>query len=1053
MKENYEFTGLEIAVIGMAGRFPGAKNTREFWENLKNGVESITVFTDEQLKEAGISAELVENPNYIKAKGVLTGIEYFDPAFFNFTPKEAEIMDPQLRIFFECAWHALEDAGYNPGTYNGDIGVYAGNGVNHYWVAKTIFARQFQAFGKFKADLLNTHFSTRLSYHLNLKGPSLTINTTCSTSLVTIHTACLALLANECDMALAGGVSLDLPQESGYLFMEGLILAPDGHCRAFDAEARGTVVGSGAGVVVLKRLEDAQADGDHIYALVKGSAINNDGWRKVGYTAPSVEGQAQTTRAAQINAAIDPATIGYLETHGTGTDLGDVVEIEALTRVFKRNEKKSIAIGSVKTNVGHLDTAAGVAGFIKTVLALNHRQIPPSLHFKKPNPKIDFENSPFYVITRLENWENREYPLRAGVSSFGLGGTNAHVILEEAPRPAGETATVSRDPSPALSPCRLLLLSAKNPALLDQMNRNLAGFLQENPGLDLVDIAYTLQVGRRALPCRQMALCSSREEAVDRLSQPGKSKKVKFSYLKKSDPPVIFLLPGQGSQYPGMGIELYRKVPEFRRHLGECFERLTPLLGFDIKEVLYPAARPDGSGQSDKSNTSDTSDRSGQIDRTEITQPLVFAFEYALARVLMGWGIKPWAMIGYSMGEYIAACLSGVFSLEDALKIVVLRGQLLRSTPPATMLSIPLPVEEIRELLADYKEISLAIINGPTSIVAGPVPAVAELEKRLKERRLICAAINLAHAVHSPLMEPIRREFEDRLGEISFHTPQIPYISNLSGDWITVEQATSPGYWAEHLCTTVRFADGVKKLLAEESAIFIEVGPGRLLSNIVRHHLDPAKKNGPRVVSLVKHQQEKVADDYLLLEKIGELWLHGVNVDWVGFNAREKPGRVSLPGYPFERKRYWIDEDPFAAASRLGSPQEQVPEKKPEPDGQTRQIREETEPAPGMVPEFYEVEAEEYVAPRDEVEQITAEVWQEFLGFDRISIDSNFFEINGDSLTATQLVTRLQHIYPVEISLEDFLLEPTIAQLAEMIRTSLIEKVKSLSDEELDQII
>ncbi|MCP5102653.1 MAG: acyltransferase domain-containing protein [bacterium] len=1036
-----EATGLEIAVIGMAGRFPGAGSVSEFWENIKNGVESITFFSDEQLKETGVDPPLLENPDFVRAKGVLEGIEFFEPLFFNFTPNEAEIMDPQLRVFLECSWEALENAGYDPGRYDGAIGLYSGNAPNHYWVTKTMFNSKYYLFGQFKADLLNTQFSTWVSYHLNLKGPSLTIRTACSTSLVTIHTACLALLSSECDMALAGGVAIGLPQVSGYLYQEGMVGSPDGHCRAFDAGAKGTVSGNGAAVVVLKRLEDALEDGDYIYALVKGTSINNDGIRKVGFTAPSVEGQSEVIRAAYLMAEVEPQTVNYIETHGTGTELGDPVEIEALNMVFNAAEKGSIPIGSVKTNVGHLDAAAGAAGFIKAVMTLKDRRVPPNLHFTSPNPQIDFKNSPFFVNTRLVDLETPKTgnPLRAGVSSFGLGGTNVHAVLEEwSPRSPlyreQEGGPVSRD-------YQLVLLSAMTKTALETLTANMVDYFKENPGINLADAVYTLQVGRKSLPFKRMTLISTGNEvgATDALTV--HAKKIKTFYSRVRERPVIFLLSGQGSQYVAMGRDLYRKETYFRETVDRCFEIVNPLVGSDLKEVLYP---------NPASEPIDPATVSEDIHRTELTQPVVFIFEYALAKLLMKWGINPRAMIGYSMGEYVAACLSGVFSLEDALKLVTVRGQLMKQTPDAAMLSVPLPEEELAPLLEGNSEVSLAIVNGLSCVVTGTAGAVEAFENRMREKRLLCAPINMGRAVHSPLMETVRETFENRVGEVTLNAPQIPYISNVGGNWITVEEAVDPGYWGKHLCNTVRFSDGIKELLKMENAVFIEIGPGRVLSNIVRQLSPPGKKGGYKIVNTVKHQQEEdITDDYFLLSKVGEIWLYGVSIDWSEFYAGEKRHRIPLPTYPFERRRYWSDEDPFKKLAQLLQA--------PEGRSLREELREmsstpEPPPSPEVEPYEYEYEEEGYEAPRDELEQTIARLWQDFLGFERIGVNDNFFDINGDSLTATQLITRLQQIYPVEISLQLFFEDPTIAHLAVVIKELLVERVKELSEEELEEL-
>jgi acyl transferase domain-containing protein len=1029
MNDVKEETGLEIAVIGMAGRLPGARNISEFWENLENGVESIAFFSDEELQKNGVGAAALEHPGYVRAKGVLEEIEYFDPAFFNFTPGEAELMDPQLRVFLECAWHALEDGGYDPGSHDGAIGLYAGNAINHYWIAKTMFNKKYYLFGQFKADLLNTHFSTQVSYHLNLKGPGLTIQTACSTSLVTIHQACLALLSSECDMALAGGVSLSLPQQSGFIFQEGMVGSPDGHCRPFDARGKGTISGSGAGVVLLKRLEDAQEDGDHIYALIKGSAINNDGVRKVGYTAPSVEGQAEAIRAAYVMAEVEPAEVSYIETHGTATELGDPVEMEALSMVFHDAPPQSIAIGSVKSNLGHLDSASGVTGFIKTALSLHHRRIPASLHFETPNPKIGFKGGPFYVNTGLQEWQSQNGgPLRAGVSSFGLGGTNAHVVLEEYRDKA------AAEPSPPMREHMLMLLSGHTAAGLERQTENLSGYLEQLEDPLFPDAAYTLQTGRKPLPYRRMLLCSNREEALDLLKDKGR--KVKTFHTRTVNPPVVFLFSGQGAQYAEMGMDLYRKEKDFRLEMDRCFDILKSLVDMDLKEVLYI-------------NPPEDEEELGELlNRTEITQPVVFAFEYALAKLLMKWGIRPAAMTGYSMGEYLAACISGVFSLEDALKLVVARGKLMQQTPAASMLSVPLPEEQVSELLVPGDGVTIAIRNGPTTIVTGETAAIDTFEEQMKQKRLLCAPVNMGHAVHSPLMESIRGAFEGEVAAFTLNAPQIPYVSNVTADWISAEEAADPGYYGRHMCGTVRFSESIDRLLTMENAVFVEIGPGRLLSNILRQH---AQESGQparhRVVNVVKHQQEKAPDDYYLAAKLGELWLYGVNIDWQAFYGEEKRRKLSLPLYEFEKKRFWIDEDPF----------KQLMEKisgAPAPETAVEEAPEQDTPDEVEVEEefYYGFDEAHYEVPRDELEQAVAQLWQDFLGFERIGIQDNFFEINGDSLTATQLISRLQQVYPVEISLQDFFEEPTIAHLSERIRELLVEKVKSLSEEELDSL-
>ena len=912
----------KIAVIGMAGRFPGAKDIDEFWDNIKNGVESISFFSTRELEQGGADPQSSQDPNYVRANGVLADIEYFDAAFFKYSPNEAEMMDPQLRLLHECSWEALENAGYNPDAYDGYIGIYAGNAPNPFWLALTYLNQR--PTNALDTIFLNQNYSTKVSYKLNLKGPSVIVQTACSTSLVAIHFACQGLINGECDMALAGGVSIALPDRGGYLYQEGMILSRDGHCRTFDANAGGTIFGNGVGLVVLKPLDNALAEGDAIDAVIKGSAINNDGNRKVGITAPSVEGEAEVIAAAQGVADAAPESFGYIEAHGTGTSLGDPVEIEALKLAFDTDKTKYCAIGSVKTNVGHLNSAAGVAGFIKTVLALKHEMIPPSLHFDSPNLGIDFENSPFFVNTKLMEWKRNGQPLRAGVNSFGIGGTNAHVILEEAPEGTRGLAPLSNRQH------QLILLSAKTEPALERMTQNLAEYLKKNllnrgnhenpinPGPTLADAAYTLRVGRKTFKYRRMFVGSRPEELTDIGS-------TRVFAAEEGSKPVVFMFAGQGTQYVNMGWDLYRTEPVFRQEMNRCFEILKPIMDYDIKEIIYPSDRSDRSDQSDKSDQSDWADI--LMNQTEIAQPLLFAFEYSLAKLLMEWGIRPTALIGYSFGEYIAACISGVFSLEDALEIITTRGELMRKTPPGAMLSVPLPEKEIKPLLSNYQDISLSIVNDPSCIVGGSPGDVEAFEREMKERRLICGRVNTSHAVHSLLMNPIREEFEKRIGEFTLNPPQIPYLSNVSGDWISGQEAVNPRYWGKHMCSTARFSDGIKKLLKEDKAVFIEIGPGRVLGNLVRQHAD--NKTGQMVLNLVRHQEEKVSDDYYLLKKIGQLWLYGMDIDGACFYGKEKRQRIHLPSYPFERERFWLEGDPLKIGKEKSLPGA-APGKKPD---------------------------------------------------------------------------------------------------------------------------
>jgi acyl transferase domain-containing protein/thioesterase domain-containing protein/acyl carrier protein len=899
MSNNHCKTGLEIAVVGMAGRFPGACNIDQFWFNLKNGVESVTFYSNEELLDAGIATGLLEDPNYVKSGGgLLADKEYFDAHFFGYSPVEAELMDPQVRIFHECVWHALEDAGYDPFSYDELIGLYAGASFNIFWESLVMFSGRIDTLGGFATMLLLDRDSlcTRISYHLNLKGPSVVVKTACSTSLVAVHMACQAILNGECDMALAGGVTAIQLTKSGYLYREGMIASPDGHCRAFDAQAKGIIAGDGVGVVILKRLEEAITHRDNIYAVIKGTAINNDGIRKAGYTAPSIEGQSQVIAEALQLANVEPETVTYVETHGTGTTMGDPIEMESLKLAFNTDKKQYCRIGSVKTNIGHLDSAAGVTSLIKTVLALKHKLIPPSLNFKNPNPKFDFENSPFYVNTELSEWKCDGHPLRAGVSSFGIGGTNAHAVLEE---------ITGIDPSSGSRTWKLLILSAKTQAALERTTANLLEFLKNNPGINLADVAYTLQVGRKSFPYRRMALGPDVAGVIETLSSVGLGN-LQSAYIKEERLYIIFMFSGLGSQYVNMGLSLYKNEPLFQEEIDRCFDILEPLMGYDMKEILYPEIK----AAKEKEKRLANSDKMNQF---VIAQAVVFIFEYALAKLLMKWGIKPHAMIGYSFGEYTASCMSGVFSLEDALKMIVVRGQLIGQMPPGSMLSVPLPMDELKPLLSN--KLSIAIDNGSSCIVAGPDMAINEFEEQLKKKKYICLKLPNSYALHSKMMKPILEKFEKHVERIELNIPQIPYISNLTGKWITAQEVTKPSYWVNHLQETVRFAEGIEELKKKTNPIFIEIGPGRDLCVLVSRHKDKEANPGLRTVNLIPPLQQDIPHDRYMLSKIGQLWLYGVNIDWKEFYIREKRNRISLPVYPFARQRYWIDIDPFQQAT------------------------------------------------------------------------------------------------------------------------------------------
>ncbi len=902
-----------IAIIGIDGRFPGAKNIDEFWENLKNGRESITHLSDQELLAIGIDKTLIDNPNYVKAGGFLEDIDLFDANFFGYNPQEAAAIDPQHRIFLECAYSALENSGYNPDRYTGKIGIFAGVGWNNYLLFNLDRDEDFfkTALG-YQTVIGNEKdfLTTRISYLLNLKGISLDIQTACSTSLVATAMACQSLLTYQSDMALAGGISIASLKKTGYLYQQGGILSPDGHCRAFDAQAQGTVPGSGVGVVVLKRLEDALTDGDCIHAIIRGSAINNDGGDKIGYTAPSIDGQAEVIAEALALAGVEPETISYIETHGTGTVLGDPIEIAALNQVFgvRRGERPfALTLGSVKTNIGHLDAAAGITGLIKTVLALKHQQIPPSLHFQQANPKIDFANSPFYVNTELKEWQTAGYPRRAGVSSFGIGGTNVHVVLEE-------SSVISHQSSVELNGTRtnLLVISAKTESALETATDNLVAHLNKHSELDLGDVAYTLQMGRKEFNYRRMVVGKNVRDVAIAL-QNREPQRVLTHHTPQKRHSMIFMFPGQGSQYVNMGKELYATEPVFREWIDRCAVLLESELSLDLRSLIYPVeAIPVRAFAKLPKAYLDS-----PLQQTHIAQPAIFTIEYALAQLWMSWGIKPEAAIGHSIGEYVAATIAGVFSLEDALHLVARRGKLIQQMPTGSMLAVSLSETEIgtiRESSLLKDELSLAASNaGNLCVISGNDKAIALLETQLQDRGIECRHLHTSHAFHSSMMDGAIAPLAETVAKVKLNLPQMPFISCVTGTWITAEEATNPYYWAKHMRETVRFAAGVEELLQDSNCILLEVGAGRTLSTFVKHNSIQA--TGQIVLSSLPHPKETTGDKpngmaslrSFILNMLGRLWLAGVAIDWSNFSAQQQYQRVPLPSYPFERQRYWID--------------------------------------------------------------------------------------------------------------------------------------------------
>ena len=882
----------QVAIVGMAGRFPGADSLDEFWELLVQGRSGIRMLSEEELLEAGVSESTFSQPNYVPAYASFTDPTQFDARFFGYAPREAELIDPQHRVFLECAWAALEDAGYDSQQYDGTIGVYGGAALNSYVVNLHANSAVRDSTDPVQAVISNVMglMPTRVSYHLDLKGPSCGIQTGCSTALVAIHTACQSLLNHDCDMALGGGVTVSSATPQGYTYQTDSIAAPDGVCRAFDAQGQGTLFGNGIGLVVLKRLRAAVADGDHIYAVIKGSAINNDGADKVGLTAPSISGQATVIQAAIDQAGIDPTTISYVEGHGTGTPLGDPIEVAALNKVFgpglgqvpsNHSEQFRCPLGSVKTNLGHLDAAAGAAGLIKTVLALKHKVLPPSLNFTSPNPRIDFDQGPFFVNNQRTDWVS-ETARRAGVSSFGMGGTNAHVILEEAPvvEPS-ETSNETR-------PWQLVMVSAKTPTALENMRQQLATHLQAHPELSLTDVAYTLQIGRRAWPHRYVCLCQTTAAAIDLLTATESPLQLS-GQVEQDTPSVIFMFSGQSSQHINMALDLYETEPIFRKTINQCAN----LLGdrFPLLEALYPPTL--------------SHSPTLPLSHTANAQPTLFAIEYALAQTYLSWGIQPQAVIGHSIGEYVAACIAGIFSLEDALDVVLQRGKLMQGCPPGSMLSVLQPVDIVRSHLPADAEI--AVINSPQScVVSGPTKAIEDFKAYLEAQSIPCRLLETSHAFHSSLMESALTEFGQTLQRISLNAPQIEIISNVTGTWFTDTEATDPNYWTKHLRQTVLFSQGVTELLQFSHPIFLELGPGHTLTKLVQQHLPLEKRSPQAAIQSLPHPREQKPDTVTLMTALSKLWLAGVSIPWAKFYQGEKRHRLPLPTYPFERESYWI---------------------------------------------------------------------------------------------------------------------------------------------------
>ncbi|HEU5473872.1 MAG TPA: SDR family NAD(P)-dependent oxidoreductase [Actinophytocola sp.] len=909
----------KIAIIGMAGRFPGARDLGQFWHNLRTGVESVTTFSAEELLAAGVPAEAVHAPNYVPKRPVLDDVRGFDAAFFGYSPREAEITDPQHRAFLECCWEALEDGGYGSGDGRGRVGVFGGTNISTY-LLRILMASSTMDVGEVDAYQFvigndKDSLATTVSYKLGLSGPSLTIQTFCSTALVAVHLACQSLRHAECELALAGGVSIHTPDRVGHLYVPGGMESADGHVRTFDADAGGTMFGDGAGVVLLKRLADAVADGDTVHAVIRGSAINNDGSLKVGYTAPSVIGQAAVVADAMANAGVTAEDIGYVEAHGTATPLGDPIEVAALTRAFGETEHKQYCpIGSVKTNIGHLGAAAGISGLIKTTLALRHKQIPPSLNFRRPSPEIDFEDSPFYVNTELSTWETPAgRPRIAGLNSLGMGGTNVHVVLEEAP-PAAKPAA---PPNGSDRRYELIAVSGRNSAAADQAVNRLVDHLARRTDVPLRDVANTLQLGRETFEHRRTWVTDSMAEIVTHAGAAGRA--LPPGVLARAEPyrdrPVNFLFAGVGEHYPGMVVELYRREPELRSIVDECVEVMRDTLAVDLLPLLTAdrssAVSEDAALLAMLGRTPAATDPNREtLRRTEIAQPAVFVAEYAVARLLMSWGVRPAMMLGYSLGEYVAACLAGVLPLTDALRLVAFRAGLIAKQPAGSMLAVPRSPAWLSERFGDLGElgIDVAAVNGPEITVIGGEPErVADFAARLRTDDVPSTTLLTTHAFHTRMLDPVADELTAWVtANVRPEAPKLPYISNVTGELADEALVTDPRYWARHMCSPVRFADGLARLLADPDPALLEIGPGQSLGAMTRVHPDCARERWPLVSATLPAAADPRPDDRVLTDALAQLWLAGVDIDWSAYQGGRQAGRVPLPAYPFQRQEFWL---------------------------------------------------------------------------------------------------------------------------------------------------
>ncbi|SFS02400.1 hybrid non-ribosomal peptide synthetase/type I polyketide synthase [Anaeromicropila populeti] len=999
VKEKKSIGRQDIAIIGMSVKVPGAQNIQEFWEVLRQEKECIHFYKDEELEKLGVSEELLNSSNYVKAKGRVDEIEYFDPGFFEYTPGEVRMMSPQLRLLYKGAWEALEDAGYYPGSTDDKIGIFIGGSDDFEWYRKVLFGNSGYS-DKYQAFTFSTnHFlASRLAYKLNIKGPVFSALTGCSTTLVTPHLSCQSLMLGECDLAIAGGVTVELPNEGGYFYEEGMMFSPDGHCRPFDADAKGTVFSNGMGLVVMKRYEDALRDGDHIYAVIKGSAINNDGNQKIGFAAPSVNGQAEAIKEAYRVADVDPETVSYIEAHGTGTLLGDPIEVESLTTAFSTDKTQYCVLGSVKGNIGHTDTAAGVVGLAKVALSLHHKFLPGTVNYNNPNPKVDFLKTPFLVKAHGEEWKEsvtKSGVLRAGINSFGVGGTNAHMILE-APSQIRES-----------SPCddiNLLTFSAKSPAALLETSRNIMHYIINHPEINVSDAAWTLEAGRKDFPFRKVfVLC--KEEISDIETVLSRFEDASYYEVKKTPEKVYFMFPGQGSQYQGMGKDLLRQAE--KRGISKIFakyiEQVFAALGEEreeFEEVIYGETEP------------------LKINQTKYSQMALFATEYALAKSLMDIGIQPDGFIGHSIGEVTAAAAAGVWKLEDAVKIVKARGDFMQMQKPGVMLAVMANAEEIKKELGE--EVWLSLRNTTNNcVVGGSEWGIEKFQKRAEQHGWKTIRVKTSHAFHTPMMEEAAEAFEKYLEQFEMQEPFIPIVSNASGTWVSKGEMTVPQYWANHIMKTVNFEKNLEEMLHLQNAVFIETGAGRTLSSFAMQH--SSRKQEQHFINLLRHPRETEQDISYINNKLGQLWCRGVDIDWTALQAGAVRNRISLPAYVFEKEYFPVDIRPES------------------------KLKSSTETCKAMSDENTEnVLKPEVVFNREEMDKLVLDAYQTVFGFDTIQVDQDFFELGGDSLKAVSLSNAVKNVAGIKVDISQLFQYATPKKLAAYLKQTVTELKKDI---------